>query len=260
MNPERMNGTAKYGNYTAGLEKLNFNDSTFARDYEARMTAEGYPGGLIDTVDSLLSGFTRIIDIGAGTGLFSVPMARRGHRVTAVEPSKEMVGIFKEKLLSGDVSSIGIHNCSWEEWRPWRHDAALCAHSIYGMTDVTRALEKMRNFADITVLLVRCDSESTTLSGIIKARLGGNSCTKDFAVKVTSSLEALGIAYTSQPVIQKRYSRFSDIADEAEYFARHTGAGDEFHSAIVEILEEHAVRAGGAYEFENIYSDRMIVF
>jgi ubiquinone/menaquinone biosynthesis C-methylase UbiE len=224
------------------------------------MNAEGYPGELIDTVKAELSGHERIIDIGAGTGLFAIPLARSGHRITAIEPSAEMVRIFTEKLLPEDFPRIDIHTSTWDQWRSRRHDAALCAHSIYGMSDITRALEKMRDSADRTVLLVRCDNESTTLSGMIKQKLGENTCSKDFVDKVTSALSGIGIAYTVRTLIQKRFSRFADIAGEAEYFARHTGAGDKSRETIAAILAEYAHQTGSGYEFENIYSDRMIVF
>ncbi len=239
---------------------MKFNDGTFARDYETRMNAEGYPGELLDAVKAELAGFERIIDIGAGTGLFAIPLARAGHRVTAIEPSEEMVRIFTEKLLPEDFSKIDIHTSVWDRWQPRRHDAALCAHSIYGMSDVTRALKKMSEFADRTVLLVRCDSESTTLSGMIRKKLGESTCSKDFVEKVTSALSGLGIACTIRTLIQKRISRFVDLAAEAEYFARHTGTGEASRDTIREILKANSAKTPGGYEFENIYSDRMIIF
>jgi FkbM family methyltransferase len=239
---------------------MKFNDTRFARDYECRMAAEGYPGALLDAVARELAGLERVIDIGAGTGFFALHLARLGHLVTAVEPSEEMVRIFREKLDDDTAGRIAILNSSWEQWRGRRHDGALCAHSIYGIKETESALEKMKSLAGKTVLLVRNDSESVTLSGLIKARLGNSSCAKDFTSRITSALDNLGISYSSETLVQKRITSFTDPDAEAEYFADHTGAGAEKAGVIAAILREHVTRDGNGFRFENVYSDRMILF
>ena len=239
---------------------MKFNDTRFARDYEGRMTAEGYPGGLLDAVARELAGLERVIDIGAGTGFFALHLARLGHLVTAVEPSEEMVRIFREKLDDVTAARIAILNSSWEEWRGRRHDAALCAHSIYGIKDTEGALEKMKALAGKSVLLVRKDGESVTLSGLIKARLGNSACSKDFTGRITSALDTLGIAYTTETLVQKRETSFTDLDAEAEYFADHTGAGAGKTGEIASILREHVMRNGNGYRFENVYTDIKFVF
>ncbi len=239
---------------------MKFNDAQFARDYEERMSAEGYPGSLLETVARELDGLERVIDIGAGTGLFAIPLARAGHLVTAIEPSREMTAIMQEKMDDDASRRIGIHRCSWEEWRGWRHDAVLCAHSIYGMTDAKRSLEKMKALAGKTVLLVRDDAASVTLSGIIKSHLGINRCAKDIPGNVTSALETLGIRYRAVKLTQERISTFSDISAETAYYARHTGAGDVSRGLIEELLAHHAVRDGAGFRFVNVYRDTMFLF
>jgi hypothetical protein len=239
---------------------MKFNETQFARDYEERMTAEGYPGSLLDTVARELAGLERVIDIGAGTGLFALPLAGAGHLVTAVEPSHEMVSIMLKKMDDDTSRRVGIHECSWEESRGQMHDAALCAHSIYGMADARGALEKMKSLAGRTVLLVRDDAASTTLSGIVKSRAGINRCAKDFIGTVSSALEGLGIPYRTERLSQERTSRFSDMDAEAAYYARHTGAGEENLELIISVLRGHVTRDGGWYRFNNIYHDVMFVF
>ena len=48
-------------------------------------------------LDQLGAGPLRIIDIGAGTGRYSVALAAEGHDVTAVELVKYNLGILKQK-------------------------------------------------------------------------------------------------------------------------------------------------------------------
>jgi SAM-dependent methyltransferase len=70
----------------------------------------GYPDELIDAVieygraDPLLPA----LDIGAGTGQATVQFAARGLRVTALEPSAEMVQIANRKFLDGGLDAEGM--------------------------------------------------------------------------------------------------------------------------------------------------------
>jgi SAM-dependent methyltransferase len=60
-----------------------------ARDYARR---PGYPEPLVARLAALAGGpGARVADLGAGTGLLSVPLAEAGLRVWAVEPAREML-------------------------------------------------------------------------------------------------------------------------------------------------------------------------
>jgi SAM-dependent methyltransferase len=60
-----------------------------ARDYARR---PGYPEALVARLSALAGGpGARVADLGAGTGLLSVPLAEAGLRVWAVEPAREML-------------------------------------------------------------------------------------------------------------------------------------------------------------------------
>ncbi len=245
---------------------MRFNDPKFAREYEARMTAEAYPGKLLDAAARELTGLERLIDIGAGTGLFALPLAMLGHRVTAVEPSGEMARIMREKTGEDIAPRLSVHAVSWEQWLGWRHDGALCAHSIYGMKDIPAALGKMKLFSGKTVLLVRYDAESRTLSEIIKKRVGQGASlyieksAKDFALSVTSALGSLGVPHTAKLLVQRRTTRFADAASEARYYARRIGSDEGAAGNIEEILKEYSEKDEEGYSFENIYADFLITF
>lgn len=49
-------------------------------------------------LDQYLTPGCRILDVGAGTGAYSIPLAAAGHRVTAVELAGRNVKIFRQKL------------------------------------------------------------------------------------------------------------------------------------------------------------------
>ncbi len=64
-----------------------------ARSYRNR---PGYPEPMIEQLSVLAGGAGgRVVDLGAGTGHLAVPLAERGHRVTAVEPALAMLAELK---------------------------------------------------------------------------------------------------------------------------------------------------------------------
>ncbi len=59
-----------------------------------------YPGVLIDETLAYagVSGVGDVVDVGAGTGQLTLPLAERGYDVTAIEPNTEMAAVAQRKL------------------------------------------------------------------------------------------------------------------------------------------------------------------
>ena len=62
----------------------------FQRLAEAYRARPPYPEALVDRLSELAGPGRPVVDLGAGTGLVAVPLARRGHPVLAVEPAAAM--------------------------------------------------------------------------------------------------------------------------------------------------------------------------
>ncbi len=71
-----------------------------ARDYARR---PGYPEALVVRLVALAGGpGAEVVDLGAGTGLLSIPLARAGLRVQAVEPARAMLEELEAAVSCGD--------------------------------------------------------------------------------------------------------------------------------------------------------------
>jgi SAM-dependent methyltransferase len=74
-----------------------------ARDYRSR---PGYPAELLARLADLAGG-APVVDLGAGTGLVAIPLARGGLRVAAVEPALAMLAVLQEE--SGGLPVRAVH-------------------------------------------------------------------------------------------------------------------------------------------------------
>lgn len=74
-----------------------------AQDYRAR---PAYPLALVDRLSALAGAGRAVVDLGAGTGLLSAPLAQRGHSVWAVEPARAMLAVCSEQCAGLDVTPV----------------------------------------------------------------------------------------------------------------------------------------------------------
>ncbi|MEW6325628.1 MAG: methyltransferase domain-containing protein [Nitrospirota bacterium] len=87
----------------------------------------------------------RAMDIGCGTGIYTVELAQRGAHVIGVDPSMEMITIAREKLRQAGLT--GRFVCGSAEALPFRSgkvDLVLAVTSLCYMHSPDRAIEEMR--------------------------------------------------------------------------------------------------------------------
>ncbi len=121
-----------------------FFDYEFAKWYNLQIKYNNYPGLLLNNVENLLNNDSSLLDIGAGTGCFAIPLSKKVKKVTAIEPSESMIKVFKENI--NGHRNINIINKFWEEIENReieKHDVVLAANSLYSMTPIIPLLDKM---------------------------------------------------------------------------------------------------------------------
>lgn len=84
-------GTGRRGVDVSQSQRWVFN--RLAQAYRSR---PGYPTELVQRLAELAGAQGRVADLGAGTGLLSVPLSEHGLEVSAVEPAREMLAVLEE--------------------------------------------------------------------------------------------------------------------------------------------------------------------
>ncbi|MEG3055371.1 MAG: class I SAM-dependent methyltransferase [Methanoculleus sp.] len=89
----------------------------------------------------------RVLDIGSGPGTLTLPLARAGATVTAIDPAEGMLIEFREAALREGLTGITTIHAPWEEIDP-DHDLAppydrVIASFSLAMPDIRAALTMM---------------------------------------------------------------------------------------------------------------------
>jgi SAM-dependent methyltransferase len=96
-----------------------------------------------DFIISQIDSDSTVLDIGAGTGAWSVLLSPFAKHVTAVEPSSAMLAVMRESLNFENISNVSIVQGSWPDVSVEQHDFSLCSHAMYGCPDLAAFVLRM---------------------------------------------------------------------------------------------------------------------
>ncbi|NWG02569.1 MAG: methyltransferase domain-containing protein [Syntrophaceae bacterium] len=87
----------------------------YARWYKLWVEHTQYHQRIIEILLSTTEPGWRVLDIGAGNGILSVPLSRRGCEVTALEPSIGMRNLLYEEAFKNRIDALTVDERIWEE-------------------------------------------------------------------------------------------------------------------------------------------------
>ena len=90
----------------------------YAPWYKLWLEHTDYHHGLKDVLAGLVRPGWRVLDVGGGSGVLALTMARLGAEVAVVEPSEVMRGYLGEAAAEAGLSGIAIIAAPWEDIRP----------------------------------------------------------------------------------------------------------------------------------------------
>lgn len=105
----------------------------------------------LDWLEPWLDPHRTLIDVGAGAGRHTTPLARRLDWATAVEPSQAM----RDYIPHAD--NVTVIGSSWEDAQPTPADLVICVHVLYPVRDIVPFIEKLERSARQRVFVVMRD-------------------------------------------------------------------------------------------------------
>jgi SAM-dependent methyltransferase len=136
--------------------------ASYARSTQARVDE------FLQVLEPYLSPSRTLIDVGAGTGRHTAPLAKRLEWVTAVEPSEGM----RSHIPARD--NITVVASSWEDAEVAPADLVICSHVLYGVAEPIPFIEKLERSARERVFLMLRESDLPHPAAEIRRRLVGD--------------------------------------------------------------------------------------
>jgi len=134
----------------AAYEKLNRTSADF---WERR--ASGFHRSTKDTVAQdpffirlreVVSSRSSVLDVGAGTGRFSLSLAPLVGHIIAVEPSAAMLNFLRQDATAKELTNISFVQSTWQEASDnLQADIVICSHVVYPIRDIGPFLLKLQS-------------------------------------------------------------------------------------------------------------------
>jgi SAM-dependent methyltransferase len=175
------------------------------------------PDQLLDFILREIDGETNVLDIGAGSGRWTIPLARAAKAVTAVEPSSSMIDNLNRNIASAKLINIEITQSSWEDAVAEPHDITVCAHAMYASPDLAFFVRKIERYNTRTCYLAIRLPPSDGIIGELSLDIYGRHHDSPNAIIAYNALYSIGI-YANMLVESDIY-RWKDNTFE-EAFAR----------------------------------------
>ncbi|GIV97147.1 MAG: SAM-dependent methyltransferase [Herpetosiphonaceae bacterium] len=190
-------------------------------DWWARLAARFYerthrtpqPDAFLSLVLPHIRPGIRVLDVGAGTGRYALPLARAGAHVIAVEPSAGMRA-YIERDAATEGLPIDIFPERWEDARVSPAEIVICSHVLYPVADAERFLRKLDDHT-----LERCfvflgyRPPSAWLDPFWRAVYGVERLPLPGAIEALALLHQMGIDASLTPIITGSAIQFDTIEE-----------------------------------------------
>jgi SAM-dependent methyltransferase len=176
---------------------------TFARSTAARADQ------FLDVLAPYMSSRKTLIDVGAGAGRHSLPLAERLEWVTAVEPSEGM------RALIPPRDNMTVVASTWEDAAVAPADFVICSHVMYGVENPVPFIAKMERSARERIFITMRETPMIHPATVVRERLvGGEDPRMPRFSDLFMLLIEMGIAPDVDFVRYPATQRYADI-DEA---------------------------------------------
>lgn len=84
-----------------------------------------------------------LLDVGAGTGRFALPLARQVRRLIAVDPSAAMLAELGRAAAAAGIDNVTAVHARWEDAEVAPAEIVICAHVVYPIREIGPFLQKL---------------------------------------------------------------------------------------------------------------------
>lgn len=170
----------------------------------------------LDVIAPYVSPRKTLLDVGAGAGRHSVPLAEQVEWVTAVEPSEGM------RSRIPDRANMTVIASTWEDAEPAPADLVICCHVMYGVEEPVPFIQKMERCARERVFIMLREGPMAHPGAIIRDRMEGGRTPpaprfSDLLLLLLQMGVAPDVTFLRYPVVH-RYADMEEAVADARSF------------------------------------------
>lgn len=137
-----------------GKVKISCDDDFFKKSADSfyrQIKANDYEFGrkAVEQLSGIINDSFRVLEIGAGPGSLTIPLAKRVNKVDSVEFSEKAVEQLELNLLEEKLENVEIINKNWsdlnDEEIKGKYDLVVCSHFLWQMQDLEKLITRMES-------------------------------------------------------------------------------------------------------------------
>ncbi len=190
----------------------------------------------------------RVLEIGPGTGAFTLALAQAAGEVIAVEPSPGMRQVLEARLAEAGLANVTLVPHRIEEAldalsSPF--DVALAAHSLYNVKEVDACLRYLTQEVALSVILMGTGYQQEWLSALHQRFRGRNPVAPANYGEFAQVLEEMGITAEVEILGASANYVYEDVESMVAWWAPKLAVGPDRHAELRRALLEIAERRDG---------------
>ena len=164
---------------------------------------------------------TTVLDVGAGTGRITLPLAGRARKVTAVDPSPHMLAELRRAADEKGLSNITTVEGKWEDVDAPEADVTICAHVLPMIEDASGFLAKLdRATRRRAFVCLRATGLDYLIDPLWRHFHGSSRRAGPSYLDAAAVLEELGVSPAIRMIEVPLMARFDDLDAAASFYRR----------------------------------------
>jgi len=194
-----------------------------------------------------------VLDVGAGAGRYTMPIAPHVARITAVEPSGGMRAQLEQQLTTRGLSNVTVVPGAWEEVEVEPHDVVFASHVLYFVPEAVAFLQKLDRSAHRAVYIFhRLEERATPYLPLWEQIYGAPRPPEVSAIDLVNLLYAIGLRANlrlTSPEESPGYDNLDDAVEDAHQQLALSPDDLRHDDRIRSYLAEHLVNRDGRLGF-----------